>query len=85
MNGINASVRAGLRQDEADWPKLWVPPFSKHLCVCDRNKKKERGKRIERRQRKRKGKEERSRLLTNHITEILSVYSSWEATALRNS
>ena len=33
MSSINANIRDGLGQNEVDWPKLWVFPFSKHLCV----------------------------------------------------
>lgn len=42
MSGIDASVRGGLGQGEADWPKLWVPPFFKHprvyMTVIKRNR-----------------------------------------------
>lgn len=39
VSSINANIRDGLGQNEVDWPKLWVLPFSKHLCVYDSNKK----------------------------------------------
>lgn len=66
MSRSNASVRDGLGQNEADWPKLWVPPFFKHLCVYDSNKKK-RGRKWRGGSREKiEGREKGSRWLTNH-------------------
>lgn len=40
MSVTDATIREGLDQGEADWLKLCVPPFFKHLCVYDSHKKK---------------------------------------------
>lgn len=40
MSVTDATIREGLDQGKADWLKLWVPPFFKHLCVYDSHKKK---------------------------------------------